>query len=73
MLFRKSIYIFVTYHNKFCSHYSKQQANQVHSKKFEKAGMVTLLLNMTTHVMYEKYATRSPDVVVVLILEVLYI
>ena len=35
--------------------------------------MVTLLLNMTTHVMYEKYATRSPDVVVVLILEVLYI
>ena len=70
LLLRKSIYIFVTLQKKFCSHYSKQEANQVHSIKFEKAGMVTFLLNITTHVMYEKYATWSPDVVVVLIIGV---
>lgn len=57
-------------HKKFCSHYSKQEANQVHSIKFEKVGMVTFLLNMTTYVTYEKYATRSLDVVVVLIIGV---
>ena len=57
-------------HKKFCSHYSKQEANQVHSIKFEKVGMVTFLLNMTTYVTYEKYATRSLDVVVILIIGV---
>ena len=38
--------------------------------KQNKAGIVTSLLNMTTRVTHEKYATWFPDVVVVLILRV---
>ena len=48
---------------------AKQQTNQVHSAKFEKAGIVTLLLDMTTRVTYEKYTTWFLDVVVVSILQ----
>ena len=39
---------------------------QVHSAKFGKVGIVTSLLYMTTLVAYEKYATWSPDVVVIM-------
>ena len=39
---------------------------QVHSEKFGKVGIVTSLLYMTTLVAYEKYASWSPDVVVIM-------
>ena len=39
---------------------------QVHSAKFGKVGIVTSLLYATTLVTYEKYATWSPDVVVIM-------
>ena len=67
----KYIYIFAAYHkkkkNSCCRVVFQQETNQVHSVKFEKAGVVTSLLNICTLVAYEKYATRLPDVLVVLI------
>ena len=39
---------------------------QVQSAKLGKVGIVTSLLYMTTLVTYEKYATWSPDVVVIM-------
>ena len=39
---------------------------QVNSAKFEKVGIVTSLLYATTLVTYEKYATWSLDVVVIM-------
>ena len=39
---------------------------QVHSAKFAKVGIVTSLLYTTTLVTYEKDATWSPDVVVIM-------
>ena len=47
-----------------------RNTNTGYKYKQNKAGIVTSLVNMTTCVTNEKYATRFPDVVVVLILRV---
>ena len=44
----------------------KLLVTQVHSAKFAKVGIVTSLLYTTTLVTYEKDATWSPDVVVIM-------
>ena len=46
------------------------QANQTHSEKFEKTGIMTSFPDMATRVTCEKYASRFPDVVIVSILRV---
>ena len=50
---------------------SNNKKIHIHSTKLEKAGIVTSLLNIATRVTYEKYVIRFPDVVVVLILQML--
>ena len=59
-------------HDKSCSQNKKSigQANQTHSEKFEKTGIMTSFPDMATRVTCEKYASRFPDVVIVSILRV---
>ena len=59
-------------HDKPCSQNKKSigQANQTHSEKFEKTGIMTSFPDMATRVTCEKYASRFPDVVIVSILRV---
>ena len=47
---------------------SKQQTNKAHSAKFEKAKIITLQLDVTTHVTNEQYGTGFLHVVILMIL-----
>jgi len=59
-------------HNIFVYHqpkyYSKQQTHRAHSAKFEKAKIMTLQLDVTTHVTNEQHGTGFLHVVILMIL-----